>query len=98
MDERITKDKKMITLVDGKEYEIKTLTLKETKDILPILKELEILKTNENLTEDLLDKIVKICFIILKKSAVDLTEEKVLDLVDLANVVPIILMATGKDV
>ena len=98
MEDRITKDKKMITLVDGNEYEIKTLTLKETKDILPILKELETLKDDVNLTEDLLNKIVKICFIILKKSVVDLTEEKVLDLVDLANVVPIILMATGKDV
>lgn len=96
MSERITQTKKIIVLADGKEYEIKPLTLKESKDVIPLLKQLD--NTHSELSEEIVSKTADLCFLILKKSIPELTIERVLDLVDLANVQKIILIASGKEV
>ncbi len=93
MSDRITQTKKTIVLADGGEYEIKPLTLKESKEIIPLVKDLGDL---DNLSEDIINKTAELCLKILSKSIPELTIERVLNLVDLGNVHQIILLASGR--
>jgi hypothetical protein len=93
MNDRITQTKKTIVLADGVEYEVKPLTLKESKEIIPLIKDLGDL---DNLSEDIINKTAELCLKILSKSISGLTIDRVLSLVDLGNVQQIILIASGR--
>jgi len=93
MSDRITQTKKTIVLADGIEYEVKPLTLKESKEIIPLIKDLGDL---DNLSEDIINKTAELCLKILSKSIPGLTIDRVLSLVDLGNVQQIILIASGR--
>jgi len=96
MTDRVTQTKKTIVLADGNQYEVKPLTLKESKTIVPLLKELD--KIGEELSEETINKVAELCFIILKKSITDLTIDRVLELVDLSSIKEIVLMASGRSI
>jgi|GEM_PF-5606561 hypothetical protein len=94
--ERITQTKKSITLADGLEYEIKPLTLKESKEIIPLLKEFN--DVGKTLDDQLIMKVAELCQRILQKSVPNITVERVMELVDLETVQKIILVASGREV
>jgi len=92
--ERVTEEKKIIKLADGKEYEIKQLCLADIKKFLPLIIKLDELR-QKGLSEELIDLMAEICLIALQKTNPDLTKEKVLELVELPLVFEIVSLSVG---
>jgi len=95
-DERLTEQKRSIKLSDGKDYDIKPLSLLDTKKLLPILNELDKLRSSDGINDRLIELMADVCHEILKRSNPNLTREKVLELVELESVFNIILLGVGK--
>jgi hypothetical protein len=96
MEDRVTQKIKTIILADSKEYNIKPLSLLEIKNIIPDLKKLDELKTQDVISELFLDQMAKIMLAILKRSDQTLTIEKVYEIVEIDKVYEIIFMAMGR--
>ena len=94
MTDRVTQTVKKLRLADGVEYDIVPLTLRESKNAIPLLKELETM--GNEMSDELIQKTAELCHKILSKTVKDLTVDRVLDLVDLSNVQQLIMMATGR--
>jgi len=96
MEDRVTTVKKTILLADGKEYEVKPLSLKATKNLLPTIKKLDELKAKEGVTEGLIDIMADICLEILQPTNSDLTKEKIYEIMELGTVYKLLFMAMGS--
>ena len=96
MEDRVTQKIRTIILADSKEYTIKPLSLLEIKNIIPDLKKLDELKTQDVISEAFLDQMAKIMLAILKRSESTLTVEKVYEIVEIDKVYEIIFMAMGR--
>lgn len=94
-EKRITQEsKKTVILSDGKKYEIKPLSLKDTKAILPLIGKVDKLST-EGMTDELIDAMAEVCKSVLSRKHPELTKDKILELVEVSTVQDIIAKAMG---
>ena len=91
MAERVTQNVKKVLLCDGKDWDVRPLTLKQAEQSAPIIKVIQGFNDNTNIVDpEVFSNIVKICKIILQRSKKDITEEEVEDLIDMGNLKEVI--------
>ena len=95
-EERVTIQYKTVTLADGKEYTVKPLTLKDTKDLLPSINKMDQLRNEQGITGELIDLMADICFKILNRTNTELTKEQINDVVEMGSVYDIIVLGIGQ--
>lgn len=94
---RVTQKEYIITLDDGKDYTIRPLSLSKARELQSLLKDVDKLDPNADVedTPGLVEKLIEVCFIVLKKSNPEITKEKVSEIVSVTNMQPIISIAFG---
>lgn len=100
MNEAIFKAKAQdVLLRDGKKYTLMPLTINQVIDVWPLIAELDKLNDDPRaLNEDTFGKMRKLVSELLKASGYDgITEKKVGDLVDLADIRQIIAIVIGQN-
>ena len=94
-DERVTEVKRLVKLADGKDYEVKPLSLLDTKKLLPLITKMDELK-DKGISDELIECMADVCYEILKRATPELTRDKVLELVELESVYLVVLYGVGK--
>lgn len=95
-EERVTTPvQKTITLADGKEYVVKSLTLKDAKNILPIIEKFDNLRKTMKISEELIDTMVEIAYEILKRHNQLVTKEQLYEILELDSTYKLITMCVG---
>lgn len=87
----ISRKKVIVTLRDGKHYNIEPLTLNELIEVWPIIQKLE--KAQDSITAELLKDMITLVYKALKGQV---EEDKVGDLVDLVDLKDIISAIVGQ--
>ena len=97
---RITQVEYVITLGDGKDYTVKPLSLGETKEMMSMLKGIDKISPDTDLEKvpGLLDKLIEVCSVILKKGSPKLTNKIVADIVNINDIKSILSVGLGGEV
>jgi hypothetical protein len=86
------------TFRDGKRYTVRPLPLNKLIEIWPIIEELDQMKSDSKVSVDVIKKMRKLAFVVLKESNKDITSEKqVGDLIDLADIKELIAITVGQN-
>lgn len=97
---RITQVEYVITLGDGKDYTVKPLSLGETKAMMSTLNGIDKISADTDLEKvpGLLDKLIEVCSVILKRGNPTITLKKVSDIVSVNDIKSILGVGLGGDI
>jgi len=97
---RITQVEYIITLGDGLDYKIKSLSLADAKEAMSKLKGLDKIDADTDIEKvpGLMDKLIDICAVILKATNPKLTNEKVGEIVSVNDIKTIMNIGLGNPV